>query len=189
MTAIQLRLKRATPRELVALLRRLQGEVDVPILVNDRLDVALAGEGAGVHLGPGDVSVELARKLAPPGFIVGASVGGEAEAAASGMADYWGIGPFRGTVTKADAGEALGGPGLRRIAALARVPVIAIGGVRPADVGEVLETGASGIAVVSGILGASDPEAAAREYAAALASGPAPAGAGPPRGGAPRKSG
>ncbi len=128
-TAVQLRLKLASARELVALARALVAALTVPVLVNDRPDVAIAAGAAGVHLGPGDMPVHLARSIAPPGFIVGASVGSEAEAAAAGGADYWGIGPWRQTSTKEDAGSGLGAEGFARLRALAGGrPCVAIGG-------------------------------------------------------------
>lgn len=167
-TAVQLRLKRASARELSAAARVLRDAVRVPVLVNDRLDVALAAGAAGVHLGPDDLPVELARRVAPPGFIIGASVGSPGEAAAAHGADYWGVGPWRATGTKADAGEALGTEGFRRIAALAGdIPCVAIGSVRPEDVAAVRAAGGAGVAIVSGLLGAGDVEAAARRYAEA----------------------
>lgn len=175
-TLVQLRLKRASARELVAAARSLRDAVRLPVLVNDRLDVALAAGAAGVHLGPDDLPVELARRIAPPGFIVGASVGSPGEAAAAGSADYWGVGPWRATGTKPDAGQALGPEGFRRIVALAgAVPCVAIGGVRPEDVEPVRAAGGAGVAVASGILGAGDVEAAARRYAAARPDGGAAA--------------
>ncbi len=164
-TAVQLRLKRASPRELCEIARALGRAVPIPILVNDRLDVALAAGAAGVHLGPDDLPVTLARRIAPPDFIVGASVGSAGEAAAAGAADYWGVGPWQVTETKPDAGEALGPEGLRRIVALAgAIPCVAVGGVRPEDVSAVRAAGGAGVAVVSGILGAGDVAAAARRY-------------------------
>jgi thiamine-phosphate pyrophosphorylase len=166
-TSLQVRLKLKSPRELVELVRTLVGGLDIPVLVNDRPDIAIAAEAAGVHLGPDDVPVNLVRTIAPPGFIVGASVGTEAEAAPAAEADYWGVGPWRATTTKGDAGSALGTEGFQRIVKLARgKPCIAIGGIRPDDVGPVLSLGGAGVAVVSGILGAGDIEAAAREYRA-----------------------
>jgi thiamine-phosphate pyrophosphorylase len=118
-----------------------------------------------VHVGPGDLPVALVRRIAPPGFIVGASAGTAAEASAAAGADYWGIGPWRATPTKADAGAALGPEGFARIVALAGgLPCIAVGGVRPEDVPAVERAGGAGVAVVRGILGAEDVERAAREY-------------------------
>jgi thiamine-phosphate pyrophosphorylase len=166
-TSLQVRLKQKSPRELVELVRALVRGLDIPVLVNDRPDIAIAAGAAGVHLGPDDVPVNLARDIGPPGFIVGASVGTEAEAAPAAEADYWGVGPWRETRTKGDAGSALGPEGFQRIVELARgKPCIAIGGIRPVDVRPVLSLGGAGVAVVSGIVGASDTEAAAREYRA-----------------------
>jgi len=145
-SSLQLRLKQRPARDLVKLVRILAQALTVPVLVNDRPDVALAAGAAGVHLGPEDIPVDLTRHIAPPGFIVGASVGSAAEADA--------------------ARAALGAGGFRELVELAGGrPCVAIGGVRPEDVPAVLAAGGSGVAVVSGILGAEDVEAAARAYA------------------------
>jgi len=164
-SSLQLRLKRSEPRELVQLARSLVEALKIPVLVNDRPDIAIAAGAAGVHLGPDDMPVDLARRIAPPGFIIGASVGSELEGERADGADYWGVGPWRDTATKGDAGAGLGADGFARLAALARGrPCIAIGGVRPEDVPAVMSRGGSGVAVVSGILVAADVEAAARAY-------------------------
>jgi thiamine-phosphate pyrophosphorylase len=164
-TSLQLRLKRRTARELVELVRAMVRVLRVPVLVNDRPDVALAGGAAGVHLGPDDVSVDLIRRIVPSGFIMGASVGSAAEANAAGGADYWGIGPWRTTPTKGDAGPGLGPDGFHRLIQLAGLrPCVAIGGVTPDDVSVVLARGGKGVAVASGILGAEDVEERARAY-------------------------
>ena len=165
-SSLQLRLKQAPARELAELVRSLVRALRIPVLVNDRPDVAIATGAAGVHLGPDDLPVALARQIAPAGFIIGASVGSEEEAAAAEAADYWGIGPWRVTSTKDDAGPALGSSGFARLRRLAGDRAcIAIGGVLPEDVAQVLEAGGKGVAVVSGILAAADVEQAAREYA------------------------
>ena len=164
-TAVQLRLKRASPREQVARARALVASLRIPVLVNDRPDIALAAGAAGVHLGPDDLPVSLTRRIVPAGFIVGASVGSESEAKAAAEADYWGIGPWRATGTKADAGGALGPEGFRRLVELAGgKPCIGIGGVRPEDVAAIRAAGGVGVAVVSGILGEEDVETATRRY-------------------------
>jgi thiamine-phosphate pyrophosphorylase len=176
-TSVQLRLKRAGPRELVEAARALVAALTIPVLVNDRPDVALAAGAAGVHLGPDDLPVGLARRIAPPGFIVGASVGAESEAGPAAEADYWGIGPWRVTGTKADAGSPLGAEGFARLVRLAGGrPCIAIGSVRPEDVAEVLGAGGAGVAVASGILGSDDVEGAARRYRGRLPEPPAGSG-------------
>jgi thiamine-phosphate pyrophosphorylase len=171
-TAVQLRLKEQPAREQAALARTLVATLRVPVLVNDRPDVAVAAGAAGVHLGPEDLPVPLARRVVPPGLIVGASVGLAEEGMAAAEADYWGIGPWRSTDTKADAGSALGADGFRSLVERGRGrPCIAIGGVRPDDVEAVFAAGGVGVAVVSGILGEDDVEAAARRYAEALSRG------------------
>jgi thiamine-phosphate pyrophosphorylase len=172
-TSLQLRLKRTTARELADAARAVIQAVRIPVLVNDRPDVALATGAAGVHLGPDDLSVALTRRIAPAGFIIGASAGTEAEADSAAGADYWGIGPWRTTTTKDDAGTALGVDGFRALARRAgSTPTLAIGGVLPEDVPVVLGAGGMGVAVVSGILGVADVEQAARRYSARMAKWP-----------------
>jgi len=164
-TSVQLRLKQTTARELAQLVRALVQGLSIPVLVNDRPDVAIAAGAAGAHLGPDDMPIDLARRIAPPGFVLGASVGSETEAAVAGGADYWGIGPWRATPTKEDAGTGLGADGFSRLLELAGgKPALAIGGVTPEDVPLILQVGGKGVAVVSGILGADDVEEAARRY-------------------------
>jgi thiamine-phosphate pyrophosphorylase len=164
-TSVQLRLKRATAADLAQIGRALLQAIGIPLIINDRMDVALAIGAHGVHLGPDDMPVPLARRIAPPGFIIGASVGLESELANGVDADYWGIGPWSVTSTKNAAGAALGAAGFARIRAHAGDrPCIAIGGIRPGDVAYALAAGAAGVAVVSGILGAEDTAAAARRY-------------------------
>jgi thiamine-phosphate pyrophosphorylase len=164
-TSVQLRLKEAPARGLVELTRALVAGLGIPVLVNDRPDIAVAGGAAGVHLGPDDLPAALVRRMAPPSFIVGASVGGPVEAAAAADADYWGVGPWRSTSTKQEAGEELGATGFAAVVALGGSrPCIAIGGVRPEDSAAVRHAGGAGVAVVSGILGFPDVEAATRAY-------------------------
>jgi thiamine-phosphate pyrophosphorylase len=172
-TSVQLRLKAAPAREQVALARALVAALRVPVLVNDRPDIALAAGAAGVHLGVDDLPVALARAIAPPGFVIGASVGSDTEAAAAVEADYWGIGPWRVTTTKADAGTGLGADGFARLVRSAGgKPCLAIGAIGPEDILLVHRAGGTGVGVVSGILGSSDNsettmrEGAIREAAA-----------------------
>jgi thiamine-phosphate pyrophosphorylase len=166
-TAVQLRLKHADGRALAAAARALMAVLRVPLLLNDRVDVALATEAAGVHLGPDDLPVAMARSIAPPGFILGASVGTPQEVARGIGADYWGVGPLHATTTKADAGGAIGLEGFSAVCrvAPAGVPCLAIGGVRVGDLAAVTRAGGAGVAVVRGILGTEDVEGAARQYA------------------------
>lgn len=165
-TAVQLRLKRADARALAETARALLAVLRVPMFLNDRLDVALAVGAAGVHLGPDDVAVSMARRIVPAGFLIGASVGSATEAGQGLGADYWGVGPLRVTLTKADAGPAIGLEGFKAVRGMAPagVPCVAIGGVLPEDVGQILAVGGAGVAVVRGILDVQDTESAARAY-------------------------
>ena len=165
-TAVQLRLKRLEARPLAAAARALLAVLRVPLLVNDRLDVALAVGAAGAHLGPDDVPVSMARRLVPPEFLLGASIGSAEEARHGAQADYWGVGPFRGTATKSDAGPAIGLDGFRAVCGMAPAGVacVAIGGILQEDVAPVRAAGGMGVAVVRGLLAAQDVEAAARSY-------------------------
>lgn len=167
-TAVQLRLKHVSDGELLSIARRLVAEVSVPVFVNDRLDVAMAAGAAGVHLGPDDVPPLLAKRIAPEGFIVGASVGTEREIERGIPADYWGIGPLRESPTKRDAGDALG---MERAAVLAACsagrPCVLIGGALPMDVAAARLAGFTGVAVGAGILSNADVRAAAKRYAIA----------------------
>lgn len=164
--AVQVRAKQATARELVAWTRSLVaavGPLGAAVLVNDRIDLALAAGADGVHLGLDDLSVADARALAPSGFLVGATCRGSEharEARAAG-ADYAGVGPVHATTTKAGLPAPIG---LEPLRAAARVlPVIAIGGLTAAHVPDVMAAGAHGVAVVSAVWSAEDPPAAAKE--------------------------
>src|SRR4029453_9661931 len=117
-TAVQLRLKQATPRALLDVARRLRAALRVPVILNDRPDVARAA-GCWVHLGPDDVSVSCVRSLFTPGEVIGASVGSIGEVGRGKEADYWGVGPLNGSASKLDAGPSLGIAGFRHIVAQA----------------------------------------------------------------------
>lgn len=172
-TAVQVRLKAAAPRDVAALARALMGALAVPVLVNDRVDVALAAGAAGAHLGQDDPPLIVLRPHVPADFLLGISVGSAAEAARvqSWGADYWSIGPCFGTVHKADAGAPLGAEGFAELARLAPpgTPVIGIGGITPANAGAVRRAGAAGVAVVGAVWEASDPEVGARALRSATA--------------------
>jgi thiamine-phosphate pyrophosphorylase len=172
-TMIQVRWKDATPMGLLQLARALVRALPVPVLVNDRVDVALAAGAAGAHLGHDDPPLDVLRPHLPPGFLLGVSVGSPAEAARvrAWPADYWSIGPCFATPNKPDAGVALGPEGFAALARLAPegVPVIGIGGITPANVATIARAGAAGVAVIGAVLGAPDPEAAARALSAAVA--------------------
>src|SRR5881397_3379854 len=172
-TALQLRHKGAMPHELAALARALVAALPVPVLVNDRVDVALAAGAAGAHLGQEDPPLDRLRPHVPPGFLLGLSVGSpaEAERGRAWPADYWSIGPCFATANKADAGPPLGAGGFARLARLAPdgVPVIGIGGVTAGNAASLMSAGAAGVAVIGAVWTATDPGAAARALRAALA--------------------
>ena len=171
-TMIQVRLKDAAPRDMLALAWALVGALSVPVIVNDRVDVALAAGAAGTHLGQEDPPLDRLRPHVPPGFLLGISVGSaaEAERARAVPADYWSVGPCFATATKSDAGPPLGPAGFAAVARLAPpgVPVIAIGGISAATAGSLARAGAAGLAVIAAVWRASDPAAATRALRAAF---------------------
>ena len=170
-TMLQVRAKEAVARDLADLTRRVIAVALLPVVVNDRLDVALAAGAAGCHLGQDDFPIDAARAIVPAGFWLGGSAGTPEEAvrAAAAGAHYLGIGPVATTASKGDAGAAIGADGFRRIhAAAPDVPAVAIGGVTAALVPALLAAGAAGVAVIRAVLDAADPVKAARELRAAV---------------------
>jgi thiamine-phosphate pyrophosphorylase len=167
-TMVQVRLKEADARTLADVTRRLVRDLPVPVIVNDRVDVAIATAAAGVHVGIDDLPVAVVREMAPSGFIVGASVGSDDEMENARRADYVGIGPVFDTRSKADAGVAIGVEGFRRIRLRVPHPAVGIGGITHANALELIAAGAAGVAVIAGIFSAADPESAARNLRAAM---------------------
>ncbi len=163
-SAVQVREPRATTRELCALSRALLevlAGTGVPLLVNDRLDVALAVGAQGVHLGQSDLAVEDAHRVAPD-LLVGLSVSTAAQVAqAPAWLDYLGVGPVEATPTKPEAAAPLGLAGTAELVQQSRVPCVAIGGIGVGNATQVRATGVAGIAVVSAVCAAPDPRAAA----------------------------
>ncbi|MFP4620088.1 MAG: thiamine phosphate synthase [Bacteroidales bacterium] len=137
----------------------------VPLLINDRVDVALAVEADGVHLGQTDMPYEMARKILGKDAIIGLSVENyeQAKEADKLNLDYIAISPVYTTPTKEELTEALGLEGVRRITEICGHPSVGIGSIKPHNAREVIHAGADGVAVVSGICSADDPEVAARE--------------------------
>jgi thiamine-phosphate pyrophosphorylase len=166
-TLVQLREKQASTREFLEVatrLRRLTRQTATTLLINDRVDIALAVDADGVHVGQDDLPAELARELLGPERILGVTAGTVelVRAAQRAGADYVGCNAVFATPTKSDTGAPLGLDGLRRLVAGSPLPVIAIGGINADNVAEVAATGASGIAVVSAIVAAEDPRTAAK---------------------------
>ena len=166
-TMVQLREKTASTRvflaeaqALVALLRPLA----IPLIVNDRVDIALAADADGVHVGQDDMPVDRVRALLGPSKIVGLSITSLDDLRRSPIeaADYLGAGPIFAQATKRDAAAPLGLDGLAALRRETGKPLLAIGGVQPANAASVMHHGADGLAVVSAIMSACDPEQAAR---------------------------
>jgi len=159
-TVVQLRDPAATTRQLYEAAVALRAVVgDVPLIVNDRLDVALAAGADGVHLGQSDLPVRKARGIAGDDFIIGWSVSTTDEVDHAADIDYLGIGPVFPTATKPDAGAALGPAKVRELADRSSLPTVAIGGITVGNAAEI--AGVDGICVVSAICAADDPRAAA----------------------------
>src|SRR5437868_9627573 len=167
-TSVQVRLKTATPREVVEMTKAMIGRVDVPVIVNDRADIALAAGAAGVHVGEADLPVAAIRRFAPRDFIIGASLGSEAELPNARDADYVGIGQVFGSDSKGDAGAAIGVDGFKRLAALVPHPAVAVGGITADRALQITVHGAVGVDVINYSFKADDPETATREIAAAI---------------------
>jgi len=173
-TAIQLRDKHLTTRELIKVgdnIRKLTRQYDALFLVNDRLDIALAVEADGVHLGQEDMPLWSCRELVGPDFIIGISARTveQAREAEKGGADYLGSGPVYATSTKEDSGPVLGLQGLAEICHAVSLPVLGIGGIEAPQSGKVLQAGAAGVAVVSAVVSAEDPAEASREFRKVMA--------------------
>lgn len=165
-TAVQLREKQCATREFVELARALKAllaPLHVPLIVNDRVDVALAACADGVHVGQADMDCRDVRSLLGPSAVIGLSVENLEQAiAAPPDADYLGVSPIFSTPTKTDAASAWGLAGLAALRRAARRQLVAIGGVDCGNAARVIRSGADGIAVVSAICAAPDPELAAR---------------------------
>jgi len=144
-------------------IKELTEEADIPLIVNDRLDVALAVDADGVHVGQDDMPAALARQLMG-GKIVGVSATTVEEAlqAQADGADYLGVGPIYPTGTKPDAVPPIGLEGLAQIVRAVEIPVVAIGGISEENAAEVIACGAEGVAVISAVVSAPDIAAAAR---------------------------
>jgi len=164
-TSVQVRLKSATSREVVEITRAIMSKVSVPVIVNDRADIALAAGAAGVHVGEADLPVAAIRRFVPADFIVGASLGSDAELANAKDADYVGIGPVYGSDSKSDAGSAIGVEGFKRLAALVAHPALAVGGITADRALQITVAGAAGVAGINAIFKADDPETATRAIA------------------------
>jgi thiamine-phosphate pyrophosphorylase len=171
-TLVQLRDKHAGGRALLETARALQAVLDplrVPLIVNDRVDVAQAA-GVGCHVGQLDLPGAAARAILGPDAILGVSLDDPDQAGEidRDLVDYVAYGPFAATATKSDAGMPLGPDGLAAVRKRTMLPLVAIGGIDAENAAVAVRAGADGIAVVAAIMAADDPEAASRTLRAAI---------------------
>ncbi|SEK77965.1 thiamine phosphate synthase [Halomonas daqiaonensis] len=168
-TVVQLRDKHASDAELIDQARRLKAALSgtgVPLIINDRLEVALAAGADGLHIGQDDGDVAKARAALGPEAILGLSVQTHEQMARvdAERLDYLGLGPVFATPSKHDHAEPLGFEGLASLVAASPLPAVAIGGLKAEHVAATRNAGAQGLAVISAICGNPDPEAAARAF-------------------------
>lgn len=175
-TVVQLREKDASTGEFIELARRLMKllrPLRIPLIINDRVDVALAVDADGVHIGQSDMSYEDARRLLGPDKIIGLSVENfkDIEAANALDVDYIGISPVYGTPTKTDTAEPFGLEGLRKAVQMSVHPTVAIGGMNASTIAEVMAAGTDGVAVVSAICSAENIRKATSDLRAIVEEG------------------
>ncbi|MCQ2138251.1 MAG: thiamine phosphate synthase [Bacteroidales bacterium] len=167
-TMVQLREKDIDTRDFIELALRLKkvlAPYGVPLIINDRVDVALASDADGVHIGQSDMPYAMARRILGPDKIIGLSVENFAqiEEANSLDVDYIGVSPVFATPTKTDTAAPFGLEGLRRAVEMSVHPTVAIGGMNASTAADVISTGTDGIAVVSAIVCAASPRKASEE--------------------------
>ncbi|PSW21186.1 thiamine phosphate synthase [Photobacterium sanctipauli] len=172
-TMVQLREKHGDVREFIKraqVLKSLLSGTGVPLIINDRVDVALAVDADGVHLGQSDMPAELARRLIGDDKILGLSVENELqlEAAQSLPVDYLGLSAIFPTPTKTDTVHAWGIDGLAKAVVTSQLPLVAIGGINEGNIKAIADTGAAGIALVSAICHAESPKAASESLLALM---------------------
>ncbi len=167
-TIIQLREKNLSTRvffENALTIRKITKPAGIPLIINDRMDIALAVNADGIHLGEEDLPLKYARKIAPH-LIIGYSADSvlDAQQAEKDGADYLGVGSVFPTTTKVDAGPAIGIQRLEEIKKAVSIPVVAIGGINLANLPEVIQAGVDGVAVVSAIVADASPFQAAKHF-------------------------
>jgi thiamine-phosphate pyrophosphorylase len=165
-TVVQLREKDCSTRDFIEqalTIKEFLKDRGVPLIINDRLDVAQAVKADGVHLGQSDMALGVAKKILGDSMIIGISAESlqDAVEAEKGGADYLGVSPIYATPTKTDTAPPLGLEGLQEIRKAVRLPLVGIGGLNRGNAAEVIRNGADGVAVVSAIVAADDPQTAA----------------------------
>ncbi len=166
-TVVQLREKECSTLEFIEQALSIKAFLktrNIPLIINDRVDVAQAVKADGVHLGQTDMPLEMAKGILGDSLTIGRSAEclEDAIKAEKGGADYLGISPIYATPTKTDTAPALGLAGLREIRQAVCLPLVGIGGLNKENATDVIRNGADGVAVVSAIVAADDPEGAAR---------------------------
>lgn len=167
-TMVQLREKEISSKEFYQLAVKLKECLQpyrVPLIINDRLDIALAADADGLHIGQSDLPYPIARKLLGKDKIIGLSVENmeDAKEANNWDVDYIGISPVFNTQTKTDTAQALGLEGIRNIMSISKHPSVGIGGINASNTKDIINAGANGIAIVSAIMSAANPQKAAEE--------------------------
>ncbi|WP_010257256.1 thiamine phosphate synthase [Myroides injenensis] len=167
-TMVQLREKEANTKDFYNTAIRLKkclSYYNIPLIINDRIDIALACDAAGVHIGQNDMPCDIARKLLGPYKIIGLSVDciEDVKAANAMDIDYIGISPIFNTPTKSNTASPFGIEGVKQAMKLTNHPAITIGGIQNQNAKEVIQTGVNGIAVVSAIISSEEPQLAAKE--------------------------
>jgi thiamine-phosphate pyrophosphorylase len=151
-------------------LRKLAAQLGVLFIVNDRCDLALAVDADGVHLGQGDLPLDLARRVMGPDKLIGISTHNpdQVRTASAGKPDYLGFGPIFKPGSKQDQDPVVGVEGLREVRSLTSLPIFAIGGITVKNIGEVMRAGANGVAVISAVLKAPDIKKAVSDFLAQM---------------------
>ena len=176
-TCVQLREKTLSTRDFIAkavALKKALAPFEIPLVINDRIDVALACDAEGVHLGQSDMPPDIARKMLSKNMFIGWSVETADHLDHSkalqdaGCVDYLGVSPVFFTATKTDIAKPWGLEGLRQVRQRSTLPLVAIGGVNTGNAAALLSAGADGLAVVSAICSAEDPTLAARALCQAM---------------------
>jgi thiamine-phosphate pyrophosphorylase len=173
---IQFRQKEGSTRELIetaSVMKKICEKERVPLIINDRIDISIAVDADGVHLGQDDFPISLAREILGEDKIIGGSAGDlkEAKKCLVDGADYIGFGPVYTTASKEDAGPATGILKMKRVIEEIHLPFIGIGGIEAQNVRELMEAGVHGIAVISAVCCRENPELAAREIREAMGRG------------------
>lgn len=167
-TMVQLREKTCSSKafyERAIRLKKCLRPYNIPLIINDRLDIALACDADGLHIGQNDIPYTVARKIFGKNKIIGLSVENIQDAIEANKldVDYIGISPVFGTPTKTDTAQALGLSGVREITQISRHPSVGIGGINTSNAQDIIHAGAHGISVVSAIMSANNPQQAASQ--------------------------